>query len=122
MFIPIVLCDLIQQFNITDYPLLRIKSDNCGVQYSCSHIFKSYQDLAKELAKTIILYGVNGHGKGLVDAMSDFGVKDPLRRAIITRDFMFNSAHELENFLRAEFQHDNTKVYATIPDETLVKV
>ena len=31
-----------------------------------------------------IYYGAPGHGKGLVDAMSGFGVKGPLRKAVIT--------------------------------------
>ena len=33
--------------------------------------------------KKIIYYGVNSHGKGLVDAMSGLGVKGPLSNAII---------------------------------------
>ena len=33
--------------------------------------------------KVIIYYRVTGHGKGLVDAMSSFGVKARLRKAVI---------------------------------------
>ena len=96
-----VIRDLIQKFNAEDYPLIRIKSDNCAAQYCSLHVFEAYQRLANVLVKTIIIYyGVNGHGKGLVDAMSGFGVKTPLRRGIITKDFMFNTAAELVVYLK----------------------
>ena len=35
----------------------------------------------------IVYYGASGHRKGLVDAMSGFGVKGPLRKAVLTQDF-----------------------------------
>ena len=48
----------------------------------------------------ILYYGVNGHGRGLVDAMSGFGVKAVLRHAIVTQDFFYNTAEDLLNFLK----------------------
>ena len=63
----------------------------------------------------ILYYGVNGHGRGLVDAMSGFGVKSPLRREIVTDDFMFYKAAELEVFLKNRFKDDLSKLYVTIP-------
>ena len=54
-----------------DYPLIRVKSDNCSTQYWCKYLFKRMSNLSQSLRKPIILYyGVNGHGRGLVDAMS----------------------------------------------------
>ena len=108
--------DLLNQFrSAVDYPLIRIKTDNCSTHYCCKYVFESYLKLSSELDIPIILYyGVNGHGRGLVDAMSGFGVKSPLRRAIITDDFMFNTADELLIFLKSTFQDDQRKYYATI--------
>ena len=42
----------------------------------------------------LVYYGGSGHGKGLVDAMSRFGVKGPLTKAVLTQDFFYNSAEE----------------------------
>ena len=115
-----VICDLIKKFNAEHYHLIRIKSDNCPTQYCCLHVFQAYHHLSKELDKVIILYyGVNGHGRGLVDAMSGFGVKTLLRRAIVTADFMFNTAKEFKIFLEKEFEEDHSMIYEVIPYELL---
>ena len=56
--------------------------------------------MAKELDRTtIVCYGVAGHGKDLVDAASGFGVKDPIRKAIIVEDWFFNSANNIVIYL-----------------------
>ena len=116
-----VICDLVERFSKDD-KMIRIKTDNCATQYCSLHVFEAYKQLSIKLEKPIILhYGVNGHGRGLVDAMSGFGVKSPLRRAIVTDDFMFNSAQELENFLKEHFMNDDRKSYVTIPSEDLVE-
>ena len=61
------------------------KSDNCSQQYKSHFVFANWRALAKKYSKTILLYyGISGHGKGLVDSMSSFGVKGPLRKSIIT--------------------------------------
>ena len=36
-----------------------------------------------------LFYGTSGHGKGLVDAMSSFGVKAPIHRAVLMEDFSY---------------------------------
>ena len=36
--------------------------------------------------RIIRIYGAAGHGKGLIDAMSSFGVKAILRRDIVSHD------------------------------------
>ena len=66
-------------------------------------------------------YGVPGHGRGLVDAMSGFGLKDPLRRAIITDDFFFNNAKELHQLLEEHFREDPSKFYTVISSDVLAK-
>ena len=56
--------------------IIRVKSDNCATQHKCTYMFDFYHNLAVEQGKTVIVYyGVSGRGKGLVDAMSAFGVK-----------------------------------------------
>ena len=112
--------DLLKLFSdAVDYSLIRIKSDNCSTQYCCLHVFRRYSDLSKKLNKTVILYyGVNGHGRGLVDAMSGFGVKSPLRRLIIVEDYIFNSADELCKKMKVVFADDvekKQKIYKVIP-------
>ena len=112
--------DLLKQFpDFDNYPLIRIKSDNCATQYCCLHVFRRYSDLAKKIGKTIILYyGVNGHGRGLVDAMSGFGVKSPLRRLIIVEEYFFNTADELCSKMVDVFAEDvetGQKMYKVIP-------
>ena len=47
----------------------------------------------------LVYYGVSGHGKGLVDAMSGFGVKTPMRMAIVTQDFFFRNIKYLQEYL-----------------------
>ena len=55
------------------------KSDNCASQCKCKWVFKQWQSIAMLKERTVIVYyGTAEHGKGLVDAMSGFGVKGPL--------------------------------------------
>ena len=92
--------------------VIQIKSDNCAVQYKCADAFGRWQQLSAAMNRTIILYyGTPGHGKGLVDSMSSFGVKNPLRRAVYSDNFMFNSAQDIVNFLLSKFKNDDTKNY-----------
>ena len=67
-------------------------------------------------------YGVPGHGRRLVDAMSSFGCKGPLQRAILD-EIYFNTASEMYNFLSKYFETDNTKSYFLIEEEetTLIR-
>ena len=53
-----------------------------------------YRQLAKETKKKfIVFYGASGHGRGLVDGMSSFGVKTP--QEIVISDFYWDKACEL---------------------------
>ena len=64
---------------------MRFKSDNCSSHYKSKFVFQAWKTLAVSLS-IIIYYGVKGHGKGLVDSMSGFGIKTPLKRAIVTEE------------------------------------
>ena len=90
-FTLLVTKDLMEQFDgAKRFPLFRIKSDNCNVPYCSFHVFEAYLKLSKSISQPIILYyDVNEHDKGLVDAISGFGVKTPFRRAIVTDNFYF---------------------------------
>ena len=45
-----------------------------------------------DLGKIVIsYYGASGHGKGLVDAMSGFGAKEPIRKAVYRKNLTTRS-------------------------------
>ena len=76
--------------------IICIKSANCSTQYKCRWVFGMWQLLATIIGKIIITYyGASGHGKGLVDAMSGFGVKGPLKKAVINNDFSYRKAEDI---------------------------
>ena len=53
--------------------------------------------------RTILCYyGSAGHGRGLVDGMSSWGVKNPLRKEIINKDFYVSSAQDLVNLFKGK--------------------
>ena len=91
--------------------IIRLKSDNCTTQYKCKYVFKRRQILAKETSKTVIVhYGVLGHAKGLVDAMSGFGVKGPLQREVITSNLNYSNASDIHQFLTNKFHADDKNI------------
>ena len=51
--------------------------------------------------------------------MSGFGVKSPLRRAIITDDFFFNNDLELIKFLEKVHEGDTQKYFKHLPSEKI---
>ena len=51
--------------------------------------------------------------------MSGFGVKTPLRRVIVTRDYFFNTAKELLVFLQDYFEDDSYTYYTIIKESSL---
>ena len=80
--------------------VIRLKSDNCSSQYKSKRVFMFYQQLAEASGKVIIVYcGVAGNGKDIVDAMSSFGAKDPLRKEIVRNDFWYTSSLDIYNLL-----------------------
>ena len=66
----------------------------------------------------LIYYGVAGHGKCIVDAMSSFGVKEPLRKEIIQSDFWYLSSLHIFQFLLEKKASSNMK-YFHISQDTL---
>ena len=76
-----------------------IKSDNCREQFKCRWIFVVYREIAMSLGKEVIIYyGASGHGRGLVDGVSSFGVKTLLRREI-TNHVYWISAKQIIDIL-----------------------
>ena len=78
--------------------IFSFKSDNCSQQYKSRFVFANWRALKNN--KTIILYyGVSGHGKGLVDSMSIFGVKGSLPKSIFTENFFLNHVEQVKEHL-----------------------
>ena len=51
-------------------------------------MFANWKELSKETKKTVIVYyGVSRHGRGLLDSVSSFGVKEPIKKRIVSRIF-----------------------------------
>ena len=83
-----------------DQDIIRTKSDNCSTQYKCLHIFAMLKYMALRIGKTIITWSCQPWLRFLEDGMSSFGVKTPLRRAIIAQDFYWEKAAELVKFFQ----------------------
>ena len=78
---------------------------------------------ASKYNKTIILYyGVSGHGKGLVDSMSSFGVKGPLPKSIITEIFFFNHVEQVKEHLEQKHLDKPNWVYKIVSEDHLVEI
>jgi hypothetical protein len=100
--------------------IFRVKSDNASDQYCCLYVFGMYHQIAREIKKPVLLhFGINGHGRGLVDAMSGFGVKTPLRKAIVRDDYFPESEEDLKNFLDKVHAGDETKYFKVISSEEI---
>ena len=66
------------------------------------------------------VYGGAGHGKGLVDSMSAFGVKNILRGAIYGEDEWWDNSLQMTEYLSKVNGNKNEYVYRHIPDIDLV--
>lgn len=115
-----VIDDIIERYpEITIY---RFKSDNCSTQYKSKYVFNGYKTLAVKHQKVFLVYfGVSGHGKGLVDAMSGFGVKGPLSQSILQENKMFYNSSEMINFLKDKKAEKDYWHYIEIDPETIRK-
>ena len=90
---------------IVDSCILVSRSDNCSTRYKSRFVFAQLEELAKKYSIDIFwFYGTPGHGRGLIDAMSSFGCKAPIKKAIITEDAFFNNAEEMHVFLCNHFK------------------
>ena len=80
--------------------IFHFKSDNCSQQYKSRFVFVNWRALAKKYNKTMSLcHGILGQGKWLVDSMSSFWVKAPLRKSIITENSFFNDVEQVKELL-----------------------
>ena len=55
-----------------------------------------------------------------MDAMSAFGVKGPLLKAVLTKDFKYNSTKDIYEYLKELFKDDDQKLFFHIPVESTV--
>ena len=75
-----------------------IKSNNAPTQCKNKYAFKSFQLLVNKYNLAIVrVYDNAGHGKGLIDAMSSFGVKSILRGDIVALDNWFANNLDIVN-------------------------
>ena len=117
VFTTTVLRHLIDQ---SESNIIRFRFDNCSTQYKSKYVFKAWQTVASETGKTLItFYGTSGHGKGLVDAMSSFGVKAPIRKAVLTEDFSYQSSQDIYDYLINCFKDDNKKHFHVITQDNI---
>ena len=117
IFVDHVLRDLIANYNISNEDLW-VQSDNASSQYKNKDSFGLLQSLANEYNLRIIrTYGAAGHGKGAIDTMSSFGVKNILREDIVTHDVFFNNSCDMAEYLAMK---NSQYYYTTISAESLV--
>ena len=97
-----------------------IKSENAPTQYKNQYAFFLLPQIANKYNATISrIYGAAGHGKGLKDAMSSFGVKGILRRHIIGNDEWFSNSAEICDYLnlRGDSHMSYTSIESKAPDQ-----
>ena len=104
---------------LTNYPQIMssghivIRSDNCSTQYKSRYTFVQISKLASKYKKQLTwFYEEPDHGRGLPDAMSSFGHKNPLRHSIITEEKWNNSAW----LFKKHFKNDPQKQYYQIDE------
>ena len=99
--------------------MIRAKSDNSATQYKSKPVFQFWHSLAREQNKLLSCTMVY---PATVDAMHVFGAKTPLRRAVVTEDFNYRCAADIQRFLLQKFQHDDQKHYFTIEPSIMEKL
>ena len=93
--------------------IVRFRSDNCATEYKSKYVFSLLPSSAKKVSrKGIVYYGFLGHSKGLLDTISAFGVKNPIRRAVwrerlnSKRRFFIQESCWHRQFLTQDFYQD----------------
>ena len=77
-----------------------IQSHSAPTQYKNRHASALLKRLANEFNLRIIrTYGAAGHGKGTIDVMSSFEVKNVLRRNIVIQEIFFDTSEEIVDYL-----------------------
>ena len=102
-----------------------IQSYSAATQYKNRHAFALLQKLAVVFNLRIIhIYGAAGHGKGTIDAMSSFGIKNILRRDFVNylniKNPQFYYAHVNSDML-IEKRHLYTGDYTPIEIKRCMK-
>ena len=107
--------DIIEnELSVIDSGSLGLRSDNCSTQYKSRFVFHLMKMIAaKYNIRVTWFHGEAGHGHGLVDAISCFGCKGPLRWAIVTENRWFDTVEEMRDYLRTLSQEGDRK-YITI--------
>ena len=67
----------------------------------------------------IVYYGTAWHGMSLLDGMSGFGMKGPIRKAVITEDFHYSSTEEIYHYLNKLFEGDDKKHYVLLTEKDI---
>ena len=85
-FVHQVLENIFDRWEIRDENVM-INSDNAPTQYKNKMGFEPHSSLAKKYNVRITqIYGAAGHGKGVTDAMSSFGMKSIPKRDVVGLD------------------------------------
>ena len=85
---------------------------NPNLKKKCKYTFHQTKELGRKFNITIAwFYGEAGHRKGLVDATSSFGCKQPFKHVIVTEDRWFKNTLEMVSYLREYFKDDSSKDY-----------
>ena len=119
VFVNEVLEDTLTKRNIKNETVI-IKSDNAPTQYKNQYAFFLLEQITSKYNATILrIYRAAGHGKGLIDAMSSFGVKGILRRGIIGNDEWFSNSAEICDHLnlRGDSRMSYTSIESNQPDQ-----
>ena len=118
IFVDHAIGDIIDKYNIPNEDLW-IQNDNASSQYENKYSFEVLNKLASEFNLRIIrTYGAAGHGKGAIDGMSSFAVKNVLRKDIVNHDVFFNKSEEAVDYLEIKRPHFS---YTYLPSDDVVK-
>ena len=118
IFVDEALRGFIHHYAISNEDIM-IQSDNAPTQYKNRHAFALLQKLSNDFNLRIIrTYGAAGHSKGTIDAMSSFGVKNVLRRDIVTQDIFSDTSEEIVDYLHIK---NPQFYYARIDPELLAR-
>ena len=97
-------------------------SDNCQGQYKFKYTFHQMKELARKFNIIVAwFYRETGHRKGLADATSSFGCKQPITNAIITEGKWFQNASEIVSYLKEHFSDDPSKEHHQIDGASLAE-
>ena len=111
----VVLEDIFIKWGIKN-EIVMIKSGNASAQYKDKYAFWSLQHLVDKYNCQIIrVHGAAGHGNGLIDAMSSFGVKAILKRDVIAFDQWFQNSKEICDYLA--IRGDQRMMYAHVDEK-----